>query len=145
MSLNACVGVRLRTSGSLCTRPRACISLRMLCYAMLCCAVPCRAVPCYDMIRYAMICCYAMTCYDDICYDTLSSVLVGRVSRSVRLPLSASVHVCLRVFRPATSDNNIIVSHVHNMDQPTLFNKHSEHPRALPPSGLFVLGSISNG
>ena len=35
--------------------------------------------------------------------------------------------------------------HVHNMDQATLFNKHSEHPHALPPSGLFVLGSISNG
>ena len=34
---------------------------------------------------------------------------------------------------------------VHNMDQATLFNKHSEHPHALPPSGLFVLGSISNG
>ena len=41
--------------------------------------------------------------------------------------------------------NRSVAVHVHNMDQATLFNKHSEHPHALPPSGLFVLGSISNG
>ena len=75
----------------------------------------------------------------------------ARVARGHRLTatrpdargLSALTLICIYIYIYIYIDRYRY--HVHNMDQATLFNKHSEHPHALPPSGFFVLGSISNG
>ena len=77
-------------------------------------------------------------------HDNTATTFGERVHADLVGPTRPTLHN--EVFALVTRDEGTdFPAHVHNMDQATLFNKHSEHPHALSPSGLFVLGSISNG